>query len=164
MFFYKLSLIITVLSLKQRQGSLFGNHMDPFSVESEAANVSQATSQWPLQMSEGVNNNRNITSSITSHRFVCFSLDLVTFFCWILTFTALLPHHFITLLSCIVDTFGQRSTGAWVWHWNMLYNWTQHTFQQDFQPSHQALSHILKLPIKINCEIPTVAQHFASLQ
>lgn len=50
--------------------------MDPFSVEGEAANVSQATSQWPLQMAEGVNSNRNIISSNTSHRSVCFAVRL----------------------------------------------------------------------------------------
>ncbi|XP_027131554.1 dihydropyridine-sensitive L-type skeletal muscle calcium channel subunit alpha-1 isoform X2 [Larimichthys crocea] len=36
----------------RRQGSVYGNHSDPFSVESEIANGSQATSQRPLQMAE----------------------------------------------------------------------------------------------------------------
>uniref|UniRef100_A0A8C4GLP4 Voltage-dependent L-type calcium channel subunit alpha n=1 Tax=Dicentrarchus labrax TaxID=13489 RepID=A0A8C4GLP4_DICLA len=50
-------------------GSLFGNHSDPFSAESEIADASQAMSQRPLQMSEGINNNMNISN--ISHRSVC---------------------------------------------------------------------------------------------
>uniref|UniRef100_A0A8C4EES7 Voltage-dependent L-type calcium channel subunit alpha n=1 Tax=Dicentrarchus labrax TaxID=13489 RepID=A0A8C4EES7_DICLA len=53
----------------RRQGSLFGNHSDPFSAESEIADASQAMSQRPLQMSEGINNNMNISN--ISHRSVC---------------------------------------------------------------------------------------------
>ncbi|KAF1391159.1 hypothetical protein PFLUV_G00039030 [Perca fluviatilis] len=52
-------------SIYRRQGSLFGNHSDPFSVESEIADATQAASQRPLQMAEGVNN--NITNSHASH-------------------------------------------------------------------------------------------------
>lgn len=71
-FFYKLSLMFTVLShLIQRQGSTFGNHTDPFPLENEAANISQAFSQWPLNMGEAVNNNMNICSH-TSNRYVYF--------------------------------------------------------------------------------------------
>uniref|UniRef100_UPI0037E81493 dihydropyridine-sensitive L-type skeletal muscle calcium channel subunit alpha-1-like isoform X2 n=1 Tax=Semicossyphus pulcher TaxID=241346 RepID=UPI0037E81493 len=43
----------------RRQGSLFGNHSDPFSVEGDAANTNLATNQRPLQMAEGINNNNN---------------------------------------------------------------------------------------------------------
>uniref|UniRef100_A0A671YB64 Voltage-dependent L-type calcium channel subunit alpha n=1 Tax=Sparus aurata TaxID=8175 RepID=A0A671YB64_SPAAU len=51
------------------QGIHFGNHSDPFSAENEIANGSQATSQRPLQMAEGViTNDMNITN--TSHRSV----------------------------------------------------------------------------------------------
>ncbi|XP_042353799.1 dihydropyridine-sensitive L-type skeletal muscle calcium channel subunit alpha-1-like isoform X2 [Plectropomus leopardus] len=53
----------------RRQGSLFGNHSDPFSVESELGNASQPTSQRPLQMAEGLINNINITNSNKSHSF-----------------------------------------------------------------------------------------------
>uniref|UniRef100_A0A3B4YVJ7 Voltage-dependent L-type calcium channel subunit alpha n=1 Tax=Seriola lalandi dorsalis TaxID=1841481 RepID=A0A3B4YVJ7_SERLL len=49
----------------RRQGSLFGNLSDPFSVEGDIAG--QATNQRPLQMAEGVINN-NINSN-ASHRF-----------------------------------------------------------------------------------------------
>ncbi|GLD65946.1 dihydropyridine-sensitive L-type skeletal muscle calcium channel subunit alpha-1-like protein [Lates japonicus] len=55
-------------SIFRRQGSLFGNHTDPFSVEGEIASAHQATSQRPLQMAEGViNNNINNTNGTTSH-------------------------------------------------------------------------------------------------
>uniref|UniRef100_A0A8D2ZFU4 Voltage-dependent L-type calcium channel subunit alpha n=1 Tax=Scophthalmus maximus TaxID=52904 RepID=A0A8D2ZFU4_SCOMX len=40
----------------RRQGSLFGNHTDPFFVEREKASPNQAISQHPLQMAEGVIN------------------------------------------------------------------------------------------------------------
>ncbi|XP_061901109.1 dihydropyridine-sensitive L-type skeletal muscle calcium channel subunit alpha-1-like [Entelurus aequoreus] len=40
----------------RRQGSLFGNHSDPFAMESDVASGNQATSQRPLQMAEGIIN------------------------------------------------------------------------------------------------------------
>ncbi|XP_035518095.1 dihydropyridine-sensitive L-type skeletal muscle calcium channel subunit alpha-1-like [Morone saxatilis] len=46
----------------RRQGSLFGNHSDPFSAESEIADASQAMGQRPLQMAEGINENMNISN------------------------------------------------------------------------------------------------------
>lgn len=116
---------LTVLSsLKQRQGSLFGTHSDPFSVESETANACQATSQRPLQMAEGVINN-NMSSSNnnnTSHRsvFSCLCLGMLKVFSWILKF---LHHYWIALyFYCTVlsNFFGQLSICAWVWHWNLL--------------------------------------------
>nr|XP_046235859.1 dihydropyridine-sensitive L-type skeletal muscle calcium channel subunit alpha-1-like isoform X3 [Scatophagus argus] len=57
-----------VETIYRRQGLLFGNHSEPFSVESEAASGSQATSQWFQQMVDGViNSNVNITNSNTRH-------------------------------------------------------------------------------------------------
>ncbi|XP_069559331.1 dihydropyridine-sensitive L-type skeletal muscle calcium channel subunit alpha-1-like [Brachyistius frenatus] len=54
--------------LLRRRGSLFGNHSDPFAEESDLANASQATSQRPLKMAEGViDNNINIPNSDISH-------------------------------------------------------------------------------------------------
>ncbi|KAM7402813.1 hypothetical protein PAMP_018024 [Pampus punctatissimus] len=47
----------------RRQGSIFGYHSDPFSIESEIASANQATSQRPLQMAEGVINN-NVTGTL----------------------------------------------------------------------------------------------------
>lgn len=52
----------------RRQSILFGNLLDPFSVETEITNASQATCQRPLQMAEGgINNNMNITKGNRSH-------------------------------------------------------------------------------------------------
>ncbi|XP_061544272.1 dihydropyridine-sensitive L-type skeletal muscle calcium channel subunit alpha-1-like isoform X4 [Phycodurus eques] len=41
----------------RRQGSLFGNHSDPFVVGSDVTSGNQATSQRPLQIAEGTTNN-----------------------------------------------------------------------------------------------------------
>uniref|UniRef100_A0A3Q3WTC7 Voltage-dependent L-type calcium channel subunit alpha n=1 Tax=Mola mola TaxID=94237 RepID=A0A3Q3WTC7_MOLML len=71
----------------KRQGSLFVNHMDPFSVEIEAVIISQATNQLPLQEAEGADkNNKNITREST-HRYV-FCLVLVSFSCQVLMYIA----------------------------------------------------------------------------
>ncbi|XP_045899267.1 dihydropyridine-sensitive L-type skeletal muscle calcium channel subunit alpha-1-like, partial [Micropterus dolomieu] len=54
---------VAVEGIFRRQASLLGNHSDPFSVEREIASVGQATSQRPLQMAEGVNNNSDTSHS-----------------------------------------------------------------------------------------------------
>ena len=52
----------TVLLLKQREGSLFGNTSDPFSADGEDANASQR----PLQMVEGLLSNDATHRSVGS--------------------------------------------------------------------------------------------------
>ncbi|XP_019734754.1 dihydropyridine-sensitive L-type skeletal muscle calcium channel subunit alpha-1-like [Hippocampus comes] len=46
----------------RRQGSLFGNHSDPFVIDSDLASGNQAASQRPLQMAEGIINNTKDTA------------------------------------------------------------------------------------------------------
>uniref|UniRef100_A0A8D3DCQ4 Voltage-dependent L-type calcium channel subunit alpha n=1 Tax=Scophthalmus maximus TaxID=52904 RepID=A0A8D3DCQ4_SCOMX len=55
----------------RRQGSLFGNHTDPFFVEREKASPNQAISQHPLQMAEGVINSTDL--SFYPHEVRCLS-------------------------------------------------------------------------------------------
>ncbi|XP_049590546.1 dihydropyridine-sensitive L-type skeletal muscle calcium channel subunit alpha-1 isoform X5 [Syngnathus scovelli] len=43
----------------QRQGGLFGNHSDPFAMETDVTSGNQATSQRPLQMAEGITNDHS---------------------------------------------------------------------------------------------------------
>ncbi|XP_049590543.1 dihydropyridine-sensitive L-type skeletal muscle calcium channel subunit alpha-1 isoform X2 [Syngnathus scovelli] len=43
----------------RRQGGLFGNHSDPFAMETDVTSGNQATSQRPLQMAEGITNDHS---------------------------------------------------------------------------------------------------------
>ncbi|KAM6979676.1 calcium channel, voltage-dependent, L type, alpha 1S subunit, a, partial [Aplochiton taeniatus] len=52
----------------RRQGGLFGNHVDPFAMESGSDSGTQATSQRPLQMAEGMPNNINNNNTNADHR------------------------------------------------------------------------------------------------
>lgn len=87
------------------------------------ANTSQATSQRPLQMAEGIiNNNMNITTnSNTSHRSVCSCSCLGTVY-FAESLGLLRDYSTVLLLysNILGNLFGQYSMGAWVWHCNVL--------------------------------------------